>query len=78
MIDIEDNWNQMALAYENFTESEDSYSYTIEWPCIKKTFARVEWKKDFGLGMWYKALYFFIGRIASPKNSWDRYIKTNA
>lgn len=34
-INIEKNWDTMAEAYEEFTEGEDSYSYKIEWPCIK-------------------------------------------
>lgn len=32
---IEHNWNDMATAYEEFTECPDSYSYQIEWPCIQ-------------------------------------------
>lgn len=34
--EIEKNWDEMSKAYEDFTEDEDSYSYTIEWPCIKR------------------------------------------
>lgn len=29
-------WDDMALAYEIFNNSPDSYSYTIEWPCIQQ------------------------------------------
>ena len=32
---IEENWDAMARAYEDFTEDEESYSYKIEWPCIE-------------------------------------------
>ena len=34
--EIERNWDEMAKAYEAFTENDDSYSYSIEWPCIQK------------------------------------------
>ena len=33
--DIEQNWDKMALAYEDFTEGKNSYSYAIEWPWIE-------------------------------------------
>ncbi len=29
---MEQNWDRMASAYEGFTEGDDSYSRTIEWP----------------------------------------------
>ncbi|MDD6793931.1 MAG: class I SAM-dependent methyltransferase [Clostridiaceae bacterium] len=36
MHNIKKNWDEMARAYEEFTEGENSYSYVIEWTCIKK------------------------------------------
>lgn len=38
------------MAYENFTEDESSYSYTIEWPCIKKMIPNLHQKKILDLG----------------------------
>ena len=35
-INTKNNWNKMADAYENFTGNPNSYSYLIEWPCIKE------------------------------------------
>jgi len=40
----------MSKAYENFTEDEDSYSYTIEWPCIQKMLPQLNKKKILDLG----------------------------
>lgn len=48
--EIEKNWDEMSKAYENFTESEDSYSYKIEWPCIKKMLPDLHGKKVLDLG----------------------------
>lgn len=38
---IEKNWDDMAKAYEDFTETADSYSYAIEWPCIQKMLPQI-------------------------------------
>lgn len=48
--EIEINWDKMSMAYENFTEDENSYSYTIEWPCIKKMLPCLQGKKILDLG----------------------------
>lgn len=48
--EIEKNWDEMSMAYENFTEDEDSYSYTIEWPCIQKMLPKLDGKKVLDLG----------------------------
>lgn len=48
--EIEKNWDEMSVAYENFTEDEDSYSYTIEWPCIKRMLPKLNGKKILDLG----------------------------
>lgn len=48
--EIEKNWDKMSKAYESFTEDEDSYSYTIEWPCIKKMLPSLNRKRILDLG----------------------------
>ena len=50
MNNIEENWNDMAMAYENFTENSDSYSYSIEWPCIQKMLPDLKDKSILDLG----------------------------
>lgn len=47
---IEKNWNDMAEAYEDFTESADSYSYAIEWPCIREMLPQLNRKRILNLG----------------------------
>nr|WP_294489323.1 class I SAM-dependent methyltransferase [uncultured Anaerosporobacter sp.] len=47
---IEENWNVMAMAYENFTENPDSYSYSIEWPCVQKMLPNIKGKRILDLG----------------------------
>ena len=32
---VKAEWNRMAAAYELFNNAPDSYSYTIEWPCVQ-------------------------------------------
>ncbi len=32
---VKAEWNSMAAAYELFNNAPDSYSYTIEWPCVQ-------------------------------------------
>ena len=49
-LNIENNWNTMAIAYEKFTENPDSYSYQVEWPYIKKMLPFLENKKILDLG----------------------------
>ncbi|SHJ31888.1 class I SAM-dependent DNA methyltransferase [Lutispora thermophila] len=48
--EIEKNWDDMAKAYEDFTEKEDSYSYAIEWPCIQKILPKLNDKRILDLG----------------------------
>jgi SAM-dependent methyltransferase len=48
--EIEKNWDEMSKAYENFTENEESYSYAIEWPCIKKILPSLQGKRILDLG----------------------------
>ena len=50
MQETELNWNRMAEAYEEFTSGEQSYSYAIEWPCIKELLPALAGKKILDLG----------------------------
>ena len=49
---VKEEWNSMAAAYELFNNSPDSYSYTIEWPCIQELLPDLRGKSilDFGCG----------------------------
>jgi len=49
---VKTEWNSMASAYELFNNSPDSYSYTIEWPCIQELLPELRGKSilDFGCG----------------------------
>lgn len=49
---VKSEWNSMAAAYELFNNSPDSYSYTIEWPCIQELLPELRGKTviDFGCG----------------------------
>lgn len=49
---VKSEWNSMAVAYEVFNNSPDSYSYTIEWPCIQELLPDLRGKSvlDFGCG----------------------------
>lgn len=44
------DWNQTASAYEAFNTSEDSYSYHIEWPCIRRMLPELHEKRVLDLG----------------------------
>lgn len=48
----EEDWDSMAIAYEMFNNAPDSYSYTIEWPCIQQLLPSLRGKSilDFGCG----------------------------
>lgn len=49
---VKSEWNSMAAAYELYNNSSDSYSYTIEWPCIQELLPDLRGKSilDFGCG----------------------------
>ena len=49
-METERNWDRMAAAYEDFTSGEDSYSSTIEWPCIKGMLPNLRGKRVIDLG----------------------------
>lgn len=50
MNDIKIDWNSMAKAYEEFNNAEDSYSFNIEWPCIKELLPDLKGKTVLDLG----------------------------
>ena len=50
MNEIKIDWNSMAKAYEEFNNAEDSYSYCIEWPCIKEMLPDLKGKTVVDLG----------------------------
>ena len=49
---VKTEWNSMAAAYELFNNAPDSYSYTIEWPCVQELLPDLRGKSilDFGCG----------------------------
>ncbi|WP_455716005.1 methyltransferase domain-containing protein [Anaerosporobacter sp.] len=63
---IEEDWNIMAKAYEEFNTDEDSYSYNIEWPCIKDMLPNLQEKSilDIGCGT---GIFTFLLEEYSPK-----------
>lgn len=50
MNEIKSDWNHMAQAYEEFNNAENSYSYNIEWPCIRKLLPDLKGKTVVDLG----------------------------
>ena len=63
-------WNSMAVAYEIFNNSPDSYSYTIEWPCIQELLPDLRGKSilDFGCGtgiFTFLLEQYFMNRFSS-------------
>lgn len=50
MNDIKRDWDSMAQAYEEFNNAKDSYSYNIEWPCIRKLLPDLKGKTVVDLG----------------------------
>lgn len=44
MKSIKEDWNDTAVAYELFNNSPDSYSYNIEWKCIKNMLPELQGK----------------------------------
>lgn len=67
MSEIEKNWDHMALAYEDFTESEDSYSYTIEWPCIQSMLTDLKDKDVLDLGCGTARFTFLFEKLQPRK-----------
>ena len=50
MKSIKEDWNNTAAAYEIFNNATDSYSYNIEWPCIKELLPELKGKSVLDLG----------------------------
>lgn len=64
---IKIDWNSMAEAYELFNNSEDSYSYNIEWPCIKNLLPELRKKTVVDLGCGTGIFTFLLERFAPEK-----------
>lgn len=47
---IQEDWNHMAEAYEEFNAAADSYSCNIEWPAIRGVLPPVEGKRVLDVG----------------------------
>ncbi len=47
---VKEDWNSMAEAYEVFNNSPDSYSFGIEWPCIRSMLPELSGKEILDLG----------------------------
>jgi ubiquinone/menaquinone biosynthesis C-methylase UbiE len=60
---IEKSWDKMALAYENFTEGENSYSYAIEWPCILGLLPRLDGASVLDLGCGTGRFTFLLEKL---------------
>lgn len=64
---IKIDWNSMAEAYELFNNSEDSYSFNIEWPCIKKLLPELSGKTAVDLGCGTGIFTFLLEGYAPEK-----------
>lgn len=65
MRSIKEDWDGMALAYEQFNSAEDSYSYAIEWPCVQSLLPALKGKSvlDLGCGT---GIFTFLLEKAQP------------
>ena len=50
MRDIKQDWNSMAEAYEQFNNAPDSYSFNIEWPCIRELLPDIRGREVLDVG----------------------------
>lgn len=64
---IEQLWNKMATAYEAFTSGENSFSATIEWPCIQKMLPDIKGKSVIDLGCGSGRFTFLLEESAPRK-----------
>lgn len=67
MENTEQNWNRMAVAYEGFTAGVDSYSYRIEWPCIKRLLPDLHGKSVIDLGCGAGRFTFLLERAGAAR-----------
>lgn len=66
MKSIKEDWNNTAIAYELFNNASDSYSYNIEWKCIKDMLPELNGKSvlDLGCGT---GIFTFLLEQYNPK-----------
>ena len=64
---IKTDWNSMAKAYEEFNNSPDSYSFNIEWTCIRNILPALDGKTivDLGCGT---GIFTFLLEHLNPKS----------
>ena len=70
----EEEWDTMAMAYELFNNAPDSYSYTIEWPCIQQLLPSLRGKSilDFGCGT---GIFTFLLEKGRERHSQAEFVK---
>lgn len=67
MNNIVSDWDHMAQAYETFNNSEDSYSYNIEWPCIRNMLLELRGKTVLDLGCGTGIFSFLLEQYAPAR-----------
>ena len=66
-----EEWDSAALAYELFNSSFDSYSYTIEWPCIQKLLPEIRGKSVLDVGCGTGIFTFLLEQYYPANNECD-------
>ncbi len=64
---MKNDWNTMAKAYEEFNNTEDSYSFNIEWPCIKELLPNLNGKNVVDLGCGTGIFTFLLEKSCPAK-----------
>ena len=78
MNNIVSDWDHMAQAYETFNNSEDTYSYNIEWPCIRNMLPELQGKTVLDLGCGTGIFSFSSGAICPCPGRWHRCVPGDA